>query len=122
MKIIIELDDTGTKQPEIKKESGVVYEQPEVSLAAFVSASPIDAGAPRIPDGYGIQSEGSATASQTMQGSMPYYAAGALDAGAAKIQEEPSLMTSPEMNPAGSFDQGNAFSTGPFVNIDTHHN
>ena len=122
MKIIIELDDTGTKQPEIKKESGVVLEQPEISLATFVSASPIDAGAARIPDGYGIQSEGGTTSSPSMQGSMPYYTAGALDAGAAKIQEEPSPMTSPEMNPAGSFDQGNAYSTGPFVNIDTHHN
>ncbi len=122
MKIIIELDDTGTKQPEIKKEPSVVMEQPEINLATFISASPIDAGAARIPDRYGIQSEGSTTPSPSMQGSMPYSAAGALDAGAAKIQEEPMPMASPEMNPTGSLDQGSAYSTGPFTNIDTHHN
>lgn len=121
MKIIIELDDTGAKQPEIKKETSVAMDQPVVNMATFVSASPIDAGAARVPDGYGMpSSDGSPGVSQGMESEKPFSTAGALDAGSAKIPEEMMPMSPPDASAGG--DQGSAFSTGPFANIDTHHN
>ena len=125
MKIIIELDNTGAQEPEIKKEStavSAVSEQQVINLASFVSASPIDAGPARIPDGYNNPSEGSSTSMQSMQGSMPSTITGAIDAGAAKFQEEVSQVSTPEMSPMGSYDQGSAYSAGAFVNMGTHHN
>jgi hypothetical protein len=123
MKIIIELDSPTSQQPEIiKKETSAVPEQGSTNLATFVSASPIDAGAARIPEGSGMSSDGNPTAVQSNQSSMPFSLTGALDAGAAKIQGELMPMAMHEISPTGSFEQGNAFSAGSMVNMGTHHN
>jgi hypothetical protein len=123
MKITIELDSSGTQQPEIKKEYSTEMEQPSINMAATFSTSSINAGAAPSTDGYISPTGGNATSSAlSPQGSVPISMSGALDGGSAKALQESLPMAIPDMNAPGAADQGSAYSPGAFVNIETHHN
>jgi hypothetical protein len=122
MKITIELDSSGTQQPEIKKEYSTEMEQPSNNMAATFSTSAINAGGAPSTDGYISPTGGNSTSAASPQGSVPISMAGALDAGSAKALQESLSMAIPDMNAPGAADQGSAYSPGAFVNIETHHN
>ena len=122
MKITIELDSSGTQQPEIKKEFNTEMEQPSNNMAATFSTSAINAGAAPSPDGYISPTGGNSTSMASLQGSAPTSMSGAVDGGSAKALQESLSMAIPDMNAPGAADQGSAYSPGTFVNIETHHN
>jgi hypothetical protein len=122
MKITIELDGTGTQQPEIKKEFNTEMEQPSNNMAAAISTSAINAGAAPSPDGSISPTGANSTSAASPQGSMPISMSGALDGGSAKVLQESLSMAIPDINAPGAADQGSAYTPGTLVNIETHHN
>jgi hypothetical protein len=122
MKITIELDSSGTQQPEIKKEFNTEMEQPSINMAAAFSTSAINAGAAPSHDGFASPPGGSSNSAASLQSNVPVSMAGAIDAGAATALQESQSMAIPGMNDPGATDQGGGYSAGTFVNIETHHN
>jgi hypothetical protein len=116
MKIIIELDSSYEQQPEIKKGfSAPADQQVNTNLAFFNSASPVDAGHARIPDGYGNDSTIIAS-TQLQQGNISATAGGAIDAGSSRVQEERMAATAmPDLGDTETFNKANPFSAGAFA-------
>jgi len=116
MKIIIEVDGAHG-QPEIRKETSTVTEQQSVINAPVgISSSAINAGEPRIGDGF--RNDSSAVADvQPLQGSSSMSGTGAIDAGAAKVQDvNAPAIAMPDTGNMETFNPGNAFSAGALAN------
>ena len=116
MKIIIELEGAYDKA-EIKKVTNTVAEQQTIPNSVVnMSSSPIDAGNARIADGYGNDTTTVGSAQQ-LQGATSFSSGGAIDAGAAKVQDivaQASAM--PDTGNMETFNSSNAFSAGSLAN------
>ena len=121
MKIIIELDSSQEQQAEIKRVSKPAAEQEfNQNTATVIPTSAVDGGHARIPDGYG-QDNSSSTLSQQSQTAVSFAATGALDAGAAKLQEQTvTAFAMPDTGDMETTNRGKAFSAGTFANTDNN--
>jgi len=115
MRIIIETDsNTEQQQPEVKKVSTVsTLHEHHNSTAVVSSSSPVDAGHARIPDGY---ANSSATQMMQLPGNTSFPIAGAIDAGAPKVQQEITVASAmPDTGNMETFNSEKAFPAGAFV-------
>jgi hypothetical protein len=121
MKIIIELDSSNDQVTEVKKLSTQVAEQkPSVDSAVGSFASAIDAGQPRVQDAYRTEVQ-SSNGTQLLQGSTPSSATGALDGGAAQIQDDAiRASATPDTGKMETYNTSSSFSGGSFA--DRSHN
>jgi hypothetical protein len=114
MKIIIELDSSTEQQPEVKKVSTHSQQQQVASSDLSVSSSPVDAGHARIPDGYANDS--SSQMMQQLPGNTSFPIAGAIDAGAPKVQQEVTVASAmPDTGNMETLNTSNAFPAGAFA-------
>jgi hypothetical protein len=112
MKIIIELDNKTDQPTEIRRVIDTSADQQfQLSQASGTPSSGIDAGQPRINNGIGQDSTVAPISSS--HSISPQGATGAIDAGAAKIQEQiiPAFAM-PDTGSMETVNQGNAFSAG----------
>jgi len=116
MKIIIEVDGA-QGQPEIRRETSTVTEQQSVVNAPVgISSSAINAGEPRVGDGFRNDSS-TVVDVQSLQGSSSSSGTGSIDAGAAKVQDVSSpAMAMPDTGNMETFNPANAFSAGALAN------
>ena len=116
MRIIIETDsNTEQQQPEVKKVSTVstLHEHHNSTAVVSSSSSPVDAGHARIPDGY---ANSSATQMMQLPGNTSFPIAGAIDAGAPKVQQEITVASAmPDTGNMETFNSEKAFPAGAFV-------
>jgi hypothetical protein len=112
MKIIIELDNKIEQATEIRRVTDANTEQQfQSSQASTSTSSGIDAGQPRISNGIGQDTPVAAVSS--LQAISPQGAAGAIDAGAAKIQEQTiPAFAMPDIGNMETVNEGAAFSAG----------
>jgi hypothetical protein len=115
MKIIIELDSSTEQQPEIKKVgSSSTQQQHMASSDLSASSSSIDAGHAPI-EGYATDSSRT-NSTQQMPGNSSFPIAGAIDAGAARIQNETAVSSiMPDTGNMETANSENAFPAGAFV-------
>ena len=118
MKIIIEVDGRSEQQPEVRRVSAPVAEQQysaNTDSTVGVAASPIDAGQPRISEGFNTDASGLTTAQQ-FQGAASSTTGGAVDAGAARIADQTLPASAmPDTGDMQTFNTTNAFSAGSLV-------
>src|SRR5947209_1862099 len=109
MRIVIDTDSK-TEQSQISKINTTSTEAQHDS--SMVASSPMDAGHARVPDGYAND-----PTNQTMQlaGNTSFAVAGAIDAGAPKVQQEQTIASA--MPDTGNMETYNtSFSAGPIAN------
>ena len=111
MKIIIELDNKTEQATEIRRVTDANTEQQFQSSQASTTSLGIDAGQPRISNGTGQDTPVAAVSS--LQAISPQGAAGAIDAGAAKIQEQTiPAFAMPDIGSMETVNEATAFSAG----------
>ena len=113
MRIVIETDNKTEQQPQITKTNAPSAEVQHNSSTVVAVSSPIDAGHARVIDGSANDST-----SQTMQqlpGNTSFPIAGAIDAGAPKVQQEVTVASAmPDTGNMETMNTSNAFPAGAF--------
>src|SRR6476660_10538866 len=108
MRIVIDTDNKTEQQPQITKTNAPSAEVQHDSSTVVAVSSPIDAGHARFPDGYANDSSSQMT--QQLPGNTSFPVAGAIDAGAPKVQQEVTVASAmPEVGNMETMNTTNVF-------------
>jgi hypothetical protein len=115
MRIVIDTDNKIEQQPQITKTNAPSAEVQHDSSTVVAVSSPIDAGHARVTDGNANDSTGQKT--QQLPGNTSFPIAGAIDAGAPKVQQEVTVASAmPDVGNMETMNPANAFPAGAFSN------
>ena len=113
MRIVIDTDSKTEQQPQVTKINAASTEVQHENSSIVSSSSPIDAGHARVPDGYANDSN---QKTQQLPGNTTFPVAGAIDAGAPKVQQEVTVASAmPDVGNMETMNTSNAFPAGAFA-------